>query len=395
MADCATRIAYIAEIMLLIIQYCDLDTFLSLRLTSQALRSLIQKYERSLVLPVARNTLPPGGQLPKLRPHHEEYDFDYLMDTFIPHQLATIAIDRHRFCRPSVAWEYGFPANSPDGDQIRQRIAHGFRILRQLSNIAREVNATPARKLPKIRHVVVSRLLRGGSEEVKRRENMILKRRNLLYENLGRMEIEDFLLMRELVRGAFITVTRAPVDELNQLLGPGHLTKCDLLPLGDRPAASSDTMASWADWYILSSGTSLFWDQWWGRNSIPNRSSLLQKLNAAGCKRSRDQLDIERWCAQGFLDNFKNMAPFIPGMLHYQLGRRLSESWIWVADHWEPAPVDTLGCVAFQVDIPPPPHDAGCCRNGPRNGLVKMGEEFGYPCGHRPLGVHGPTRPDE
>lgn len=58
------------EILLNIIEHCDIDSLLALRLTNRAFRSLIATYESTIVQAVARTTFP-GCKL-ILRPARDE-----------------------------------------------------------------------------------------------------------------------------------------------------------------------------------------------------------------------------------------------------------------------------------------------------------------------------------
>ncbi|KAK7632102.1 hypothetical protein BKA81DRAFT_18263 [Phyllosticta paracitricarpa] len=138
------------EILVLIFESCDIDSLLAVRLTCRAFRTLITTYESTIVQAVARSTFP-GCKL-ILRPAQDQdpqkplYDLKWLTG-LIPQFLAAIIVDRHRYCGAPLPMLDGIPAEDEIGDEIRQHVAHGFRILEALSLIAQYVEETPDSKI--------------------------------------------------------------------------------------------------------------------------------------------------------------------------------------------------------------------------------------------------------
>ncbi|KAF4305483.1 F-box domain cyclin-like protein [Botryosphaeria dothidea] len=275
------------EILLLILERCDIDALLQLRLTSRAFRSLIATYESTIVQAVARTTFP-GCKL-ILRPPEDHdllkspYTLEWLTG-LIPKHLAAIIVDRHRHCGTPLPALDGIPAEDEIGDEIREHIAHGFRILETLSLIAQDVEETPDSKIEsKLPPELVSRSApaprwhkykpsrvfrrtktalwswRRPQESAEKKKWAILQRRqdlttalqcNFIYKRMTPEEAADFDAMWTVLRMAF---------QHHRYFNIG----VPLFDWGKPDMRDVFWGNSWVNWYVLHAGASFWWRNYW------------------------------------------------------------------------------------------------------------------------------------
>lgn len=347
------------EILLLIVERCDIDALLQLRLVCRAFRSLIATYESTVVQAVARTTFP-GCKL-ILRPPEDHdllkspYTLDWLTG-LIPKHLAAIVVDRHRYCGTPLPALDGIPAEDEIGDEIRDHIAHGFRILETLSLIAQDVEDTPDSKIEsKLPPELVSREApaptwhkfkpsrvyrrtrsalwswRRPQESAEKKKWAILQRRqdlttalqvNFIYKRMTPEEAADFDAMWNILRMAF---------QHHRYFNLG-------IPLFDWGKPDSRDIFqsnSWVNWFVLRAGASFWWRNYWlksirvvatgprdigdftkpGKKKSSSRPKTSRKdsrpsgwaeVNHAWHARSREQIEIERAGAEEVFATIKH-----------------------------------------------------------------------------------------
>ncbi|KAK8156505.1 hypothetical protein IWX90DRAFT_496910 [Phyllosticta citrichinensis] len=311
------------EILVLIFESCDIDSLLALRLTCRAFRTLITTYESTIVQAVARSTFP-GCKL-ILRPPQDQdpqrspYDLKWLTG-LIPQFLAAIIVDRHRYCGAPLPMLDGIPAEDEIGDEIRQHVAHGFRILEALSLITQYVEETPDSKIESklpaalvsrtpvprprfsIKHNRVFRAYRKTTralsswrrpqETAERKRRALFQRRqdltttlqcHFIQKRLSPDAAASFDAMWTILRTAFAH-HRYFDDGYNSSAGGG------VLDWGkpDRRDVFNDN--SWANWFVLRAGASFWWRYYWVNRpdtkfDPTQPSAYARRLNAARRRR--------------------------------------------------------------------------------------------------------------
>ncbi|KAL1638201.1 hypothetical protein SLS56_000009 [Neofusicoccum ribis] len=344
------------EILILIIERCDIDALLALRLTSRAFRSLIATYESTIVQAVARTTFP-GCKL-ILRPPR---DHDLLKSPYtlawltglIPKHLAAVVVDRHRYCGTPLPALDGIPAEDEIGDEIRDHIAHGFRILETLSLIAQDVEQTPDSKIEsKLPPELVSRdkpppawhrfkpnrvyrstkralwSWRRPQESAEKKRYAILQRRqdlvtalqcNFIYKRLTPEEAADFDAMWTILRMAF---------QHHRYFNLG----ISLFDWGKPDRRDVFWGNSWVNWFVLRAGATFWWENYWAKSirvvatgpremedftkpskkkrpkagRKDSRPTGWTEINQAWRARSREQMEIERAGAEEVFATIKH-----------------------------------------------------------------------------------------
>ncbi|KAL1636352.1 hypothetical protein SLS58_009845 [Diplodia intermedia] len=275
------------EVLILIIERCDIDALLQLRLTCRAFRSLIATYESTIVQEVARTTFP-GCKL-ILRPPEDHdllkspYTLDWLTG-LIPRHLAAIVVDRHRYCGTPLPALDGVPAEDEIGDEVRAHIAHGFSILETLSLIAQDVEDTPDSKIesklppelvsrgppaPRWRKYTPNRVYRQTKralwswrrpqESAEKKRRAVLQRRqdlitalqcNFIHKRLTPDEAADFDAMWTVLRMAF---------QHHRYFNIG----VPLFDWGKPDRRDVFWGNSWVNWYVLRAGATFWWRNYW------------------------------------------------------------------------------------------------------------------------------------
>lgn len=253
----------------------EFSTLCSLRLTCRAIYSLICTYESSILLAVAREMCHDCPCLLRTPfTSHNRPSLEWLLDIMLK-RLAAIAVDRAR-CTSS----WGIPAADPLGDNLRERVANGWRVLRRLSIIAQQVYRLPD-PLCTARHANLSgfKVQRPArpANLVTARETLILKTRRDLVRSLSTQEVVDFGLMHDFMERAFSNIN----------FGFGMLAD-----LNARKCASVTMRTSWINWLILRDGPSLF-EKLWGRYNGP-RAQAIESIQRQWRDRTEATRDIEK-----------------------------------------------------------------------------------------------------
>jgi hypothetical protein len=250
------------DILILICAQCRIDELFALRLTSAKTRNIIDEYITTIAPSVARSTFPHSDHL------LERYvnilptlAFRFLKD-LIPEQLAAILVDRHRVADEWLQSRYGIPAEDGFGDALRDRVAGGWRILGQLSNISRTEHALAAKQTSKTPTDLANKLFRPAHfklEALKHVEDVILQKRLAHIARLSHEEAQDYKLLLTLLSSAFST----SISNIGDAFEPWPFDFGSGID-GQRALRKGKT---WLSWYILGEGPHLFWHQWW---SLPH-----------------------------------------------------------------------------------------------------------------------------
>jgi len=248
------------DILILICSHCRIDELLTLRLTTRKTRNLIDEYISTIGPSVARSTLPLSDHLLS---RHESATSTFTLQSLkalIPEQLAAILVDRHRIADEWLQSRYGVPAEDPFGDGLRERVAHGWRILRDLSNISRTEHDTKG--TPKSATDLKNMIFRPAHfkmEALKYKEDIILQKRLDYIARLSQRQTQDYKIMYILFSSAFST----SFSNMGEEYKPWPFDFGDGID-GQRELRKGKT---WLSWYILAEGPDLFWQQWW---SLPH-----------------------------------------------------------------------------------------------------------------------------
>lgn len=343
-ASCFDRLP--AELILPIIQRCTIFDLHSLRLTNRALCELIATHIAVIAPAVAQGTFPRARRLLRCPPPADDgrqYTLKWL-NSLIPLQMAAITVDRHRFSHLSYHQlaEYGIPAEEETGDELRLRAANGWRILKRLSDISKEVYSLPEEHLPVL--LPPPPCVGGGVAEVKK----MLKRLLPLAASpngrqTARTEVSELVVRRErlvLERRKDFTRTRTLLDgsDLQLMLKLLYAVfRADKYPprfmsgFGPRPPRSGPNLfdwagqdemrlfqkKSWVHWFILHEGPLLFLAQWTmsegeGRSRPIIRDRLLE---AWADRKNQDQrVSLETDSAWEALNAWKTMPEAVSGI---------------------------------------------------------------------------------
>jgi hypothetical protein len=130
------------EILIPICQQLHLQDLLAFRLTSRHISLVVSTHSPVIAPVVARNQFPYATLLLRA-PKSGCHDLTWLQ-SLVPKYLAAVLVDRARLT-PSTFQNYvpHIPAESPLGDTLRARVENGWRILKQLSDISKDVYALP------------------------------------------------------------------------------------------------------------------------------------------------------------------------------------------------------------------------------------------------------------
>jgi hypothetical protein len=246
------------DILILICSQCRIDELLTLRLTCAKLRNIIDEYITTIGPSVARSTFPHCEHLLSRHANaNSPYTFRSLK-ALIPEQLASILVDRHRIADEWMQSRYGIPAEDAFGDELRDRVASGWRVLNDLSNISRAaygVNVRDTRKTPAQLANKIFRPSHFKLETLLQLEDAILQKRLDYLAQLEPKQAQDYKVMFVLLSSAFSTSISN--------VGEGH--KPWPFDFGEGIDGQRELRKgnSWLSWYTLADGPDLFWQQWW------------------------------------------------------------------------------------------------------------------------------------
>jgi hypothetical protein len=250
------------DILILIGSQCRIDELITLRLTCAKTRSLIDEYITTIAPSVARSTFPLSDHLlSRCVDTRVPFTFPSLK-ALVPEQLASILVDRHRVADEWLQSRYGIPAEDTFGDELRDRITSGWRVLRDLSNISRQVYAMNARGTRMTPGDFANKVFRPTLfklEALKHIEDIILQRRLEYLASLEPKRAQDYKLMFTLLSSAFSTsISNIGKEHVSWPFDFGEGID------GQRELRKGKT---WLSWYVLAEGPDLFWRQWW---SLPH-----------------------------------------------------------------------------------------------------------------------------
>jgi hypothetical protein len=246
------------DVIILISSQCRIDELLALRLTCAKLRNIIDEYITTIGPSVARSTFPHCEHL--LGRHaNATTPFTFRsLKALIPEQLASILVDRHRIADEWMQSRYGIPAEDAFGDELRDRVASGWRVLNDLSNISRAtygVNVRGTRKTPVQLANKIFRPAFSKLEMLMQSEEAILQKRLDYLAQLEPKQAQDYKVMFVLLSSAFST----SISNLGEEHKPWPFDFGEGID-GQRELRKGN---SWLSWYILAEGPDLFWQQWW------------------------------------------------------------------------------------------------------------------------------------
>jgi hypothetical protein len=243
------------DIVILVFAQCQIDELLALRLTGRRAEGLIREYIASIAPSVARSTFPDSERLLLDRP--ARYSISWLKE-LIPQQLASILVDRHRIAHNWAQQRYGIPAEDDYGDELRARIANGWRVLRRLSKISQDVYAQPTPGAPRSAASLAHRIIhpsRARIEERQQKEDEILEKRLAYVADMPAQLAKDYKLMSMLLSSVF----RTAISNVGEDYKPWVFDWGSGID-GQRLFRKGN---SWLAWFVLAEGPGLFWAQWW------------------------------------------------------------------------------------------------------------------------------------
>ncbi|KAL5119428.1 hypothetical protein ACEQ8H_002697 [Pleosporales sp. CAS-2024a] len=244
------------DVLILISSQCRTDELFTLRLTCVKTCTLVDKYIATIAPSVARSTFPQSDHL-LARYGATRYTLQSLK-ALIPEHLAAVLVDRHRIADEWLQWHYGIPAEDAFGDELRDRVASGWRVLWNLSKISRveyDMHAKGTRMSPGDFANKMFRPNHFKLEALKHIEDTILHNRMGYVARLEPKQAQDYKLMFALLSFAFSTSISN--------LGDEHVPWPFDFGGGIDGQRALRKGESWLLWYILAEGPDLFWRQWW------------------------------------------------------------------------------------------------------------------------------------
>ncbi|KAH5170363.1 hypothetical protein HBI38_007240 [Parastagonospora nodorum] len=250
------------DILILVAAQCRIDELFSLRLTCARTRDLIDEYITTIAPSVARCTFPLSDLLlSKYVDTVTPFTFRSLK-ALIPEHLASVLVDRHRLADKGLQSRYGIPAEDPFGNEIRTRVASGWRILRDISNISRQEYGTLGKGTRMSPGDFATKMFRPAHfklEALKHVEDTVLQKRLEYFTRLEHKYAQDYKLMFTLLSSAFSTSISNVGDE--------HLPWVFDSSNGFNGQRELRKGKTWLSWYLLAEGPDLFWQQW---HSLPH-----------------------------------------------------------------------------------------------------------------------------
>ncbi|KAJ4368491.1 hypothetical protein N0V86_009396 [Didymella sp. IMI 355093] len=149
---------------------------------------------------------------------------------------------------------YGIPAEDAYGDELRARIANGWRVLYRLTSISTFASQVGD---PKPANDLVFRLLYPPRklETSRQKDNFILEQRLRYIDSMPIQDAKDYKLMFMLLSSAFRT-SMSNVGEEHKPWAFDWGSGID----GQRLFRKG---SSWLAWFVLAEGPRLFYSQWW------------------------------------------------------------------------------------------------------------------------------------
>jgi hypothetical protein len=302
------------DVLIHILSYFTLTPLLSLRVAHSRFYYLVSNYIKHIGPIVAANTFPDSTPL-LLYPEAGQYSPRWLNQLYFKY-LATFLVDKFRFGSRYLGRDKyfgnGIRASDVRGEELRHRVAGGWRVLKSLSNISQACHSIPNdefRKgvqllaeevnwkllLSKTQHTVALTAL----DTIRTRERLTLMRRKAFLRSLPRQAVMDYQLLMELLPAAFFSCCDCPAEWPK------------LFPLGFGCQHESKTRKagalghfqegnSWMHWFILHEGPDVFWQQWCPAEYPPStplqdmHSSVRTRLLRNFQDRDQEQIDIER-----------------------------------------------------------------------------------------------------
>lgn len=248
------------DVLILIYSQCRIDDLLAFRLTNSRSRDLIDKYIATIAPSVARSTFPHCDHLLARFAESSKPFTLHDLKNLIPEHLASVLVDCHRTSTDNTMLNlrYGVPAEDPYGDDLRDRIARGWRVFYELSRIYRQVHNDYVGELIKTPADLVNNLFRPSyikASALKQKEDLILQRRLAYIESKPREVLQDY---RD-----FLLLLSAVINTSLDNTGQEHV----LWPFDFGHGLDSRRMVrrgeTWFTWFLLSEGPEMFWQQWW------------------------------------------------------------------------------------------------------------------------------------
>lgn len=227
------------------------------------------------------------------------------LKALIPEHLSAILVDRHRIADEWLQSRYGVPAEDPFGDELRARVTSGWRVLRDVSNIAREEHFTNHATMSATH--LTNKIFRPALfkiEALKYREDIILSKRLEYISRLSERDAQNYKIMFTLLSSAFST----SFSNMGAEFEPWPFDFGDGID-AQRALRKGNT---WLSWYIFAQGPDLFWQQWWALPpSLPPTQNSIRDAAILAFKHTPDKLaDHQRSLAHTLQEAINERAAF-------------------------------------------------------------------------------------
>lgn len=289
------------DILILVYSQCSIGELLALQMTDKRSRSLILEYINTIAPSVARTTFPHSHNLLAHKPL--QYTVRWLED-LIPRQLAAILVDRHRIAHDFTQQRYGIPAEDTYGDELRARIANGWRVLRKLTDISKQLYDMDAQEPLGTASEFTLRLICPSRkiQHDRQRDNLALERRLAYIDSMPSQDSKDYKLMFMLLSSSFRTSTSN--------IGQNHKPWVFDWGSGIDGQRLFRKGSSWLAWFVLAQGPDLFWKQWWSlQSTLPGtRNYIRDRAIDAWAATSQKLVDHQRVHARRIQEAINNKA---------------------------------------------------------------------------------------
>ena len=278
------------DILVLIFQSCRVHDIFSLRLTNRHSHHVLSRYSRSILPAVARATVPGNDVYILLHQTNGYHDLRSLKQ-LIPTFLATTLLANPSFrSTASIGWS-SIAEWDPLGDELRERLQNGWKVIKKLSNISQKLYSPPILQLSNsfnrqtwssIENSLQNRLTLGHGSQgqnfsfISQKEDMILARRLAYVESMSEADAASYMLVIRLLSKCIRYHPRFDADAEPILLKVGtSWARSRPKPVYDYPGKSGmytwytdvlidspGPIVPWLLWFILHAGPDMFFEQW-------------------------------------------------------------------------------------------------------------------------------------
>ncbi len=309
------------DILLHVVEYSDIPTFLNLFITVKAIHNLIRTYEGSICGIIAERCFP---QLFNRLTHEEKHRLTVKKLARYPRLNIARKLSEVAVGSVQHGTYAGIPRDHPMGDEIRRRVENGWLVAWDLSAIAKKLEAAEEQVQPKGLLYTVF-----GTSRLQDLENAISSRWHTYVKTMSADDLFDL--------------------ELSQLCRDGRF-----LPGGEwgewarslRPRVIQVVGWTWAKGYILREGPLLVSKLWHSDPCI--RAEAERACAEVSAKRSKERVIVEDTTIKKHWDDLREQHP---NVAHQHI-------WVYYQSAFRAYTQYCKDAGTFDLFSPPPYYDA-------------------------------------